>query len=64
MPMLVDGMENTFHSTYGSWPFRFYIIHNGKLVLKAEPNCSGFSYNLDELDTWLTNFHETQAKVE
>ena len=25
MPMLVDNMDNTFHNTYGSWPFRFCL---------------------------------------
>ena len=37
MPMVVDSMDNTFHTTYGSWPFRFYVINDGKLAFKAEP---------------------------
>jgi hypothetical protein len=57
MPMVVDNMDNTFHLTYGSWPFRFYVIYDGKLVLKAEPNKETFSYHIDELNQWVDNFH-------
>ncbi|UJR12545.1 hypothetical protein I4U23_016721 [Adineta vaga] len=57
MPMLVDTMNNTFHLTYGSWPFRFYIIHGGKLVLKAEPHKENFRYDIDQLDQWIANFN-------
>ena len=56
MPMLVDNMSNTFHLTYGSWPFRFYVIYDGRLVLKAEPHQENFCYNADELDQWICNF--------
>ncbi|CAF0970119.1 unnamed protein product [Rotaria sordida] len=54
--MLVDNMENTFHNTYGSWPFRFYVMYQGKLVFKAEPDPETFCYNMKDLDTWITNF--------
>lgn len=57
MPMLVDNMENIFHLTYGSWPFRYYVIHDGRLVLKAEPGKDDFCYNVDELSQWIDNFH-------
>ncbi|CAF2120360.1 unnamed protein product [Rotaria magnacalcarata] len=56
MPMVVDSMDNTFHRTYGSWPFRFYVIHDGKLVFKAEPGETTYAYDWDELDTWLNDF--------
>lgn len=62
MPMLVDDMNNTFHNTYGSWPFRFYVIFNGELILKAEPDSEAFTYDLNEIDKWITNFYESQAK--
>ncbi|CAF0817966.1 unnamed protein product [Didymodactylos carnosus] len=52
MPVLIDNMDNTFHSTYGVWSFRFYIIHNGKLVFKTQPDQDSYAYNLDELDEW------------
>lgn len=57
MPMLVDSMDNTFHKTYGSWPFRFYIINDGKLVLKAEPGETTYTYDLDEVDHWIEQFN-------
>lgn len=63
MPMLVDNMNNTFHLTYGSWPFRFYIIHDGKLVLKAEPDHTTFSYYIDEVDRWIDNYHQSQTQL-
>jgi len=64
MPMLVDNMDNTFHATYGSWPFRFYIIHDGKVVLKAEPSQTNFAYNIDELDNWIDNFYQSQNQLD
>jgi len=63
MPMLVDNMENTFHATYGSWPFRFYVIHDGKLVLKAEPDQIDFGYNIDEIDNWIADFYQARHAV-
>lgn len=35
-PMLADGMDNSFHKTFGAWPTRYYVIHKGKLALKIE----------------------------
>ncbi|CAF4538523.1 unnamed protein product [Rotaria socialis] len=63
MPMLVDSMNNTFHLTYGSWPFRFYIIHNGILVLKAEPDNDTFSYHIDELNQWIDNYYQSYRPI-
>ena len=61
MPMLVDSMENTFHHTYGSWPFRFYIIHDGKLALKAEPGETTFAYDMNELDLWIADYYRSKG---
>ena len=63
IPMLIDTMDNTFHLTYGSWPFRFYVIHNGKLALKAEPDKDTYSYHVDELDQWIDNFCQSRRPV-
>ncbi|CAF3184986.1 unnamed protein product [Rotaria socialis] len=57
MPMLVDNMDNSFHETYGSWPFRFYAIYDGRLVMKPEPDKDMYTYNLNELEKWVTNFY-------
>lgn len=56
VPLLVDGMENTFHHTYGSWPFRFFVLHQGELVLKAQPDENTFGYDLGQLDQWIDNY--------
>jgi len=58
MPILVDNMDNSFHTTYGCWPFRFYVIHQGKLVYKAEPGETTYTYDLDELDQWIENYYQ------
>lgn len=63
IPMLLDNMDNTFHATYGAWPFRFYVIHEGKLAFKAEPHKETFTYNMDELDRWIANFHQSHDPV-
>ncbi|CAF2513291.1 unnamed protein product [Rotaria sp. Silwood2] len=62
MPMLVDDMNNTFQNTYGSWPFRFYVIYEGKLTLKAEPDKETFTYDLNEIDKWITNFYQSHSQ--
>ncbi|CAF1381909.1 unnamed protein product [Rotaria sordida] len=59
MPMLVDDMNNNFHATYGSWPFRFYVFYEGKLIFKAEPQEDNFAYNMDELDMWIDKFYQS-----
>ncbi|CAF0843416.1 unnamed protein product [Didymodactylos carnosus] len=63
MPMLVDNMDNTFHTIYGSWPFRFYVIHDGKLALKAEPGEQSLAYDMDELDAWIVNFYQSRRPI-
>jgi hypothetical protein len=63
MPMLVDNMDDTFHNTYGSWPFRFFVIHDDKLILKAEPDKETFTYDISEIDKWINNFHQSQSAV-
>ncbi len=63
MPMLVDNMNNTFHNTYGSWPFRFFVIYEGKLILKAEPNKETFTYDMNEIDHWTTDFYQSCSQT-
>lgn len=62
MPILVDSMDNTFHKTYGSWPFRFYVIHDGKLVFKVEPGETTYGYDLNELDQWIADFYQNKKE--
>ena len=63
MPMLVDTMDDTFHCTYGAWPFRFYVVFQGKLIFKAEPNEQNFCYDLQELDAWVSSFYPSTDPV-
>jgi len=63
MPMLVDNMDNTFHNTYGSWPFRFFVIYQGELILKAEPHKETFTYDMNEIDNWINNFYQSNSQT-
>jgi len=54
--MLIDTMNNQFHLTYGSWPFRFYVFYENKLVFKAQPDENTFEYDLNQLNNWIDNF--------
>ena len=63
VPMLVDNMRNTFHLTYGSWPFRFYVFYQTKLVLKAQPQEENFAYNMDQLDHWIDHFYQSKYPI-
>ncbi|CAF1196461.1 unnamed protein product [Adineta steineri] len=63
MSMLVDNMDNTFHITYGSWPFRFFVIYDGKLVLKADPDKETFTYDMNEIDNWIANFYQSRPQT-
>lgn len=64
VPMVVDNMNNDFHLTYGSWPFRFYVLHQGKLVFKAEPDEKTFEYDLNQLDHWINHFYQTNNSTQ
>jgi len=53
LPMVVDTMANSFQTTYAAWPFRFFVVHNGKLALIAQPHADTHYYQLDDLRAWL-----------
>jgi hypothetical protein len=53
LPMLVDTMGNQFESTFAAWPVRFYVIKDGKLVFKAQPNLDDYAYDVLDLTDWL-----------
>jgi hypothetical protein len=56
MPMLVDNMAHTFHSTYRSWPFCCFVFHQDHLVMKFESNKDTFYYDTNTIDQWLDRF--------
>jgi len=54
IPMVVDSIENQFDDSFGAWPVRFFIVQNGRVVFKAQPN-EEFGYDLGEVRAWLDN---------
>jgi len=55
IPVVVDTMDNSFESKFAAWPVRFYVVKNGKLVFKAQPNTEHYAYDPTELSKWLKN---------
>jgi len=53
--VLVDALDNTFLQTFSAWPFRYFVVEGGRLVLKAQPDSREFSYNVMDIEDWLTN---------
>lgn len=53
IPMLVDPIDNPFESKFAAWPFRFYIIENGILRMRAEPQKNSFVYELKHIREYL-----------
>jgi len=53
LPVVLDDIANSFDDVYAAWPFRFYVLHNGKIAFKAQPNKKTFSYELPQLREWL-----------
>jgi len=53
IPVVVDTMDNAFESVFAAWPVRFYVIKNGELVFKAQPNKEQYAYDPTELSKWL-----------
>jgi len=47
----VDGMDNAFEHKYASWPFRFWVLNQTKVLFKAMPK--GAKYDLQTLDQFL-----------
>lgn len=52
VPLVVDSMDNTFMETFWAHPERFYIIDEGKLMLKAQPTDQGY-YVFTDINDYL-----------
>mmetsp|Transcript_31711 Transcript_31711/g.66688 ORF Transcript_31711/g.66688 Transcript_31711/m.66688 type:complete len:123 (+) Transcript_31711:1088-1456(+) len=50
----LDNMNNSFNSSYPSWPFRFWVITKQRVVFKAMPKSA--AYHLEDLDECMNNF--------
>lgn len=42
IPMYADNMSNDFETEYASWPFRYYVVKNKKLIKIGSPDDSTF----------------------
>jgi len=51
--MGVDLMNNGFEKVFAAWPVRFYVVKEGKLVWKAQPNLEYYGYDPKDLSGWL-----------
>jgi len=49
VPMVADSMENKFDSIFACWPVRYYILHNGHVYYKAQPNEAEYTYSVEDL---------------
>jgi len=52
LKMFVDNMENSFMKTFWAHPERFFIIDDGKLMLKAQPTDEGY-YLFSDINKYL-----------
>ena len=49
--VVLDTMDDDFDRVFASWPFRFWVIMQGKVSLKPQPEQA--SYDINELGRWL-----------
>lgn len=55
MPLLVDGMDNTFGETYAAWPIRFYAVEaDGTLAWVSQPTEHELNYDIEHVYDWLS----------
>jgi len=55
VPMLVDNISNGFQKAFAAWPFRYYLVKDGKIVHKAQPSPVSLLYDITELSTVLSS---------
>jgi len=53
-----DTITNEFDMQYSCWPFRYYVVHSGRVALKAQPHAYTHRYHTSEVEEWLTNFSQ------
>lgn len=59
-PVFVDGIDNCFENVFCTWPFRFYILHQGHVHWRAQPrDCS---YHIEDLVTALQALGQCMSK--
>ena len=50
--LLLDNEWNDFNNLYSSWPFRFWVVRDNKIVLKLMPE--GDKVSMEQLQNWLS----------
>jgi hypothetical protein len=53
LPMVVDGMENAFVQKFDAWPFRYFVVNGGRIMVKAQPDRDDFKYYITSLASTL-----------
>jgi hypothetical protein len=48
--LLLDNEQNDFNNTYASWPFRYWIVKDGKIALKLMPD--GDTVHMSHVQEW------------
>lgn len=52
--VLLDTMDDAFNRVFASWPFRFWIVLDGKIAYKPLPHEA--TYDINELGRWLKSY--------
>lgn len=50
MFLYLDNIRDEFNSAYASWPFRYWVIRDGKVALKLMPE--GDQVSMNHLKAW------------
>ena len=53
LPVLVDTMDDNFLRNFSCWPLRYFLLQDGKLVRKGNPNEVDMIYKIqDDVASW------------
>lgn len=50
MHLVLDNIQNHFNTAYASWPFRYWVVLNGRIELKLMPE--GDQVSMTHLEQW------------
>lgn len=45
IPTVIDLIDNAFEEAFASWPLRFFVVRDGKLVFKAQPRDTTYYFS-------------------
>lgn len=61
--LIVDGENNEFNSTYASWPFRVWILDEGRVAFKAMSTRDGSNLETTAVRKWLIEFRKRKEYI-